>query len=48
MKGPIFKNTPKSMIPDLESYSSLRLKTRVMCLFYGKDEFKHEIKELRE
>lgn len=48
MNGPIFKNTPEAMIPPLTDYSQQRLKTRVICFFYGKEDFKDEIKELKQ
>lgn len=47
MTGPIFKKTPAAMVPEIELYSKYRLKTRVVCFFYGKADYKEEIRFLR-
>jgi len=48
MLGPLFKKTDGEMIPQNEQYQNYRLKTRLVCFFYDKDEFKEEIKNLKQ
>ena len=48
MLGPLFKKTDGEMIPQNEQYKSYRLKTRLICFFYDKDDFKEEIKILKQ
>ena len=47
MLGPLFKNTDGEMVPSNEQFKNYRLKTRLICFFYDKDEFKEEIKNLK-
>ena len=47
LSGPLFKKATSDKIPPLEAYESLRLKTRVICFYYDKDDYKDEIKQFR-
>ena len=45
--GPLFKGTPGRKIPTIESYGNLRMKTRVACFFFDRDEYRDEIKDYK-
>ena len=45
--GQIFQGLTQDQVPVLTNYKKLRLKTRVVCFFYEKEDYKDEIKILK-
>jgi hypothetical protein len=48
LNGPLFKKAAADKIPILENYADLTFKTRVVCFFFDKGEYKEDIQRLRD
>ena len=48
LKGPLFKKAPNDKIPILENFADFTFKTRVVCFFFDKSEYKEDIQRLRD